>query len=149
MFFTNKHVVVALVVAPILAILAWFAVGEFFGERPHSAELGKSYSLVEQSNCRYQSGQCELENQDFKLSLTMVGMDLVLNSAHTLEGVMIRVGDPAHGTSPEKMQAIAGDGMNWRYSLEALPETSDRIRLVALTRYNAYFADASTDFIRQ
>ena len=48
----NKHVVVAMLVAPILAILAWFAVDSMVAERAHSAKPGASYKLVAKSNCR-------------------------------------------------------------------------------------------------
>ena len=65
--FTNKHVIVALIVAPVLSVLAWYAVGSFTGEQPTPAEPGQSYPLVEKSNCRYPSGECELENEDFSV----------------------------------------------------------------------------------
>ena len=71
MVFTNKHVVIAMIVAPVLAVLAWFATGQLSGEKPQPAEQGKSYPLVEKSNCRYPSGACDLENENFKLRLTV------------------------------------------------------------------------------
>jgi len=67
--FTNKHVIIAMLVAPVLAIMAWFAVDYFIGERPHAAKEGAAYTLIAKSNCRYDSGQCDLENSDFKLNL--------------------------------------------------------------------------------
>ena len=67
--FKNKHVVIAMLVAPVLAIMAWFAVDYFVGERPHAATPGSAYTLVAKSNCRYASGQCDLENADFKLRI--------------------------------------------------------------------------------
>lgn len=149
MFFTNKHVVIALIVAPILAILAWFAVGQFAGEKPKAAQQGKSYSLVEKSNCRYESGHCDLQNEDFKLALELQGLDLVLQSAHSLQGVMISVGSPEQELPPVAMTAVDEKGMNWRYTLADLPATTDRIRLVASTPQNSYFADAATMFIRR
>ena len=68
--FTNKHIIVALLVTPVLAVLAWFAVGAFVGEKPQQAAPGQSYPLVERSNCRYDSGQCDLHNEDLQLSIT-------------------------------------------------------------------------------
>jgi NADH:ubiquinone oxidoreductase subunit 3 (subunit A) len=60
--FKNWHVIIAMIVAPILAVLAWFAVDYFVAERPHAAKEGAAYSLIAKSNCRYDSGQCDLEN---------------------------------------------------------------------------------------
>ena len=88
--FTNKHVVIALIVGPILAILAWIGVGQIAGEKAAVAVAGNSYPLVEKSDCRYESGHCKLENEDFKLVLLLEqrGIDtmLVLQSAQVLEG---------------------------------------------------------------
>ena len=41
---TNKHVVIALIVAPILAVIAYFATDAAVGEKPHKAQAGKSYA---------------------------------------------------------------------------------------------------------
>ena len=72
MVFTNKHVVVAMLVAPILAILAWYSIDYFLAEKPHAALPGAAYALIAKSNCRYDSGECDLENGDFKLTLRPV-----------------------------------------------------------------------------
>ena len=149
MFFTNKHVVIALIVAPILAILAWFAVGQIAGEKAQPAAAGKTYPLVEKSNCRYESGLCDLENEEFKLALELEGLDLVLRSAHALRGVMLTVGHPGQNLPPQAMTAIDTEGLNWRYKLTAMPDTDDRIHLVASTAQNAYFGDVATLFIRR
>ena len=42
----NKHVIIALLVAPILAILAWFAVGQIAGEKAEVAEPGAQYTRL-------------------------------------------------------------------------------------------------------
>ena len=64
-FFTNKHVITAFIVAPILAVLSYYAVDLLLKEQPHVAVAGSSYPLVAQSNCRYTSGRCDLKNADF------------------------------------------------------------------------------------
>jgi hypothetical protein len=70
----NKHLIVALIVAPILAILAWFAVGQIAGEKAHVAKPGSAYPLVARSNCRWESGECELHNND--VAMTIVPLEL-------------------------------------------------------------------------
>ena len=69
---TNKHVIVSLLVAPILAILAWFGVDYLVAEQAQPAEQGTMYPLVARSNCRYDSGQCDLANNDVKMSIRPV-----------------------------------------------------------------------------
>jgi hypothetical protein len=149
-FFTNKHVVVALIVAPVLSILAWYAVGEFAGEKAEPATRGDSYPLVEKSNCRYESGSCDLENGDFKLTLQVTeSAVLTMQSAHPLQGVLVSVGDPVLQLDPGPMHRVDPEGLSWRLPLEQVPGAGERIRLVAQTRGNTYFADASTLFIRR
>lgn len=68
--FKNKHVIVAMVVAPILAVLAWFATGMLVDEKPHVMQKGGVYTLNVRSNCRWESGNCTLENKDISINFT-------------------------------------------------------------------------------
>jgi len=68
--FKNKHVLVALVVTPILAILAWFATGMLVDEKEHVMKDGSVYTLVVRPNCRWESGTCTLTNSDLKIDIT-------------------------------------------------------------------------------
>ncbi|KAA1194292.1 hypothetical protein F0M18_02320 [Pseudohalioglobus sediminis] len=150
--FTNKHVIIAMIVAPILAVLAWFAVGQLTGEQPHVAEPGQSYPLVEKSNCRYESGACDLENEDFRLRLTLqdgvTGPEFLLTSSHTLEGVVLSVGAADAEAQPAPMRASDGQGLQWRIVLGEKPTPDQRIRLVARAAGSSYFAEASTTFLQ-
>ena len=80
--FSNKHVLVAMLVAPVLAIMAWFAVDYFVAERPHAAEEGATYTLLAKSNCRYASGKCDLENADFELTIRPSMRTATVRSKH-------------------------------------------------------------------
>jgi hypothetical protein len=150
--FKNKHVIIAMIVAPILSILAWFAVGQFTGEQPQVAKPGQSYPLVEKSNCRYESGACDLENEDFKVRLTLqtgvTGPEFVLSSSHSLEGVVLSVGEPDGDVPPVPMRASDGQGLQWRMAVHEVPGPAERIRLVARASGTSYFADASTTFLQ-
>ena len=91
---TNKHVIVAMIIAPILAIIAYFGVDHAFSEKPHSAVEGQSYPLVAKSNCRYESGKCTMENGDISVSVIPSILDantieFVLESELPLQGVKI------------------------------------------------------------
>ena len=150
--FTNKHVIVAMIVAPVLAILAWFSVGEFIGEKPRVAQPGQSYPLVEKSNCRYASGLCELENEDFRLKLSYqddaTGRHLLLRASHALKGVVISVGLPEHEVQPGAMRSADGQGLEWRLALGSRPAPNERIRLVASAAGSRYFGEAGTLFLQ-
>lgn len=149
--FTNKHVVVALIVGPILAILAWLAVGQIAAEKATLAEPGKSYPLVEKSDCRYESGHCTLENEGFKLTLSTVERDvgtvLVLKSKHPLNGVVIAVVDSGRVGVPQAMSSRVVGGMEWLIVLGRKPLSTERILLVASAGGAQYFGDAATLFI--
>lgn len=143
---TNKHVVVAMIVAPILAVLAWFATGYFAGEKPHAAREGGAYPLVEQSGCRWSSGECEARNNDVRLTLKPAASGyLQLTSSHPLEQVQLGVGD-AKTAVPVAMKAVGEDGKRWQVMLRT-PAPQDRFYLVANLGGARYFADLSSAFL--
>ncbi len=151
MVLTNKHVVIAMIVAPILAVMAWFAAGQFTGETPQAAVPGQSYPLVEKSNCRYPSGACDVENEGLRLRLTTVeagGNELLLTSSHPLDGVVLGLGSADEETEPAAMRAADGQRLEWRLQLGAAPLPVQRIRLVALAAGSSYFADVGTTFLQ-
>ncbi|MBT4521079.1 MAG: hypothetical protein HOC23_13840 [Halieaceae bacterium] len=149
--YANKHLVVAALVGPLLAWLAWYGVGEFFGEKPQVARRGQSYPLLEKSNCRYHSRVCHLENGDFKLVLTLgkspEGPTLQLRAAHSLEGVMIAIDGPGANSPPRGMTALDEEGMYWQLALNSWPEVEERIHLAAHAQGTTYYVDAATLFI--
>ena len=69
-FFTNKHVIASLIIAPILAILAWFLVDDWVADDVLKVEKGILYPLVAKSNCRWPSGYCYFENEDVEIKIT-------------------------------------------------------------------------------
>jgi hypothetical protein len=150
--FKNKHVVVAMLVAPVLAILAWFAVDYFIGERPHAAKEGAAYTLIAKSNCRYESGQCDLENSDFKLSIrptsiTAEGVQLELTAVFPLQSAtlgLINDGTPAEA-SP--MDADGAEALVWTARIDR-PHNEDSIIRVAVTADGAvWYAEIPTIFL--
>lgn len=152
--FTNKHVVVAMLVAPVLAIMAWFAIDYFVAERPHAAKSGASYKLIAKSNCRYDSGQCDLENGDFKLTLRAIQSDgvnftLALESRFALQQATIGLIDTNSQRQPSKM--IAGDAAATQWSTTLVLPADDGSTLgLAVTASGAnYFAEIPTVFVQR
>ncbi len=147
--FTNKHVVTALIVAPILSLLAWYAVGNLVGEKAAPAQAGASYPLVEKSNCRWSSGECTLENADFSLDIAYTAEGaLQLSSAFPLQGVAVSLFDPTIEPSlpPVTLAAMDNTGTQWQLQAAGLPSRGQRIRLVASANGSQYFGEVSTTF---
>ena len=142
----NKHVMLAMVVAPVLAIIAWFGVDALLGPRPEVALAGKSYPLLAKSNCRYASGACTLENEDFSLEVRFADNAFVLSSPHKLQGAWFAVGDP--DVVPNSM-TLMQDGesafQQWRINTLA-PQPVERIYVVVKYNDITFFGDAATTF---
>lgn len=149
---TNKHFVIALIVAPILAVISYFAVDAVVAEKAQSPLSGQSYQLVAQSNCRYNSGRCVLKNGNFELKLkanwVQEGrLNLVLESEHPLDGVKLATAQ-ANGSeeAPERMEMLDAQGQRWKIEIDSLTPEQDRLQLVARANDALYFADASMAF---
>ncbi|MEL6948593.1 MAG: hypothetical protein AAGM16_00535 [Pseudomonadota bacterium] len=140
----NKHVIIALLVAPVLAILAWFAVDRMVAEEPQAAVAGGAYELVARPNCRYASGECELVNNDFQLSLALSDGVMTLNASHALNGVQIAFGDSA-GTYGVP-QTLEGAGQSWQLAF-ADASADESIRVLASAGGASYYAETSLAFI--
>lgn len=136
----NKHVVVALLVAPVLALIAYFAVDAAVSEAPHAAKEGESYPLRVMSSCRYASGECELRNGDVRVRLWLdEATTWHLTSEVALSGAMI--GGELHA-EPVAMLAGSDDGREWRLDTHSLPVEPDHsMRLVVAVAKSRYFAE--------
>ena len=160
---TDRHVIAALLVAPVLAILAWFAVGSLGGEKARPARAGAAYPLLEKSNCRYESGACDLENTDFKARLSFSGYPsghspghlsagaggrLELYASHAVDSVLVSLTRAPGDSAPSAMLAADNEGRRWRLELERRPDREQRLRVVLSRRGTAYFAEASSAFLR-
>ena len=151
--FRNKHVVVAMLVAPVLAILAWFAVDYFVSERPHVAKPGATYSLIAKSNCRYDSGQCDLENGDFKLTLrpTEIGESMItldLESRFALQQATVGLVNEGIEADPSGMVSSGAGATRWS-TLLARPTSDESIlRLAVVSQGATYYAEVPIVFMR-
>ena len=148
----NKHVVVAMLVAPVLAIMGWFAVDYFVAERPHAARPGAAYPLVARPNCRYASGRCELVNNDFLLTLTLVtdaGLPVLrLSASHPLSEAHGAVGAASDGLEePRAFAATGADGTAWSLELDGEPAADDTLRVAVKAQQSTYYAEVGTAFM--
>lgn len=151
--FKNKHVIVSLIVAPILAIISYFAIDAIVAETPHAVQAGERVALVEKPNCRYSSGACDLKNGEFEMRIHAkwsddVQVQLTLESNYPLDGVIAaHVQDPSQGVPPMTMQAADQAGYKWSLNIVNPNKSIDRLRLAASANEAVYFGDASLAFI--
>ena len=150
--FKNKHVVIAMLVAPALAILAWFAVDYFVAERPHAAQPGAVYRLVAKSNCRYDSGQCDLENADFELILRPIRVRadaamIELTSRFALQSATIAIVKDGSEQAPVQMTPADKDKFNWIGEIRTSAEAESSIRLAVVAQGATWFAEVPVTWI--
>ena len=148
----NKHVVMATLMAPVLALIAYFGVNFMVGEGPQVAEAGKSYQLVEKPNCRYNSGNCGLKNGDFELVLSTEKLSndrirLLLESVVPLEGVKVAlIENDTDEKQPVGMRPTGNDGLVWSIDLAHPDPERHRLLLVASANRSLYYGDAAMKF---
>lgn len=148
----NKHMIIAMLMAPILALVAYFGVNFMLSEDPLVAEAGQSYQLVEKPNCRYASGVCGLKNNEFELTFTFVLLDegrlrLMLESVHPLDGVLTAlVENEGDETPPLEMLPAGSDGLSWSLDIPRPDPENHRMRLVASAGGAHYFGDIAMKF---
>jgi hypothetical protein len=151
-FLTNRHTVIAMLVAPVLAIGAYYAIDILYGERPQSAVPGQDYPLAEKPGCRYAGGECALKNADFEVQISFrPGTDgraaLWLESAHPLDGVVAALVTPEAGeVEPQALRRAAPDGRSWIIETPQPRADLDRVRIVASAAGARYFGEVGTTF---
>lgn len=150
----NKHVVVAMLVAPILAIVAWYGVDYIVAEKARPAQAGSMYPLIARSNCRYDSGECDLVNNDFKVTLHPVdlGADrttLRLSSEFELENATLALvvrgkevaGSAASTRTPD-------DETVWIVNIPTYADPEAKLRVAVTAQQSVYFAEVPVVFMR-
>jgi hypothetical protein len=149
----NWHVVIAMLVAPVLGVIAWYAVDWFVAERPHAAKAGAAYSLIAKSNCRYDSGECELVNNDFKIIIRPAQLHsdqttLTIDSEYTLLSVTA-----ALVSNETEVSAVARPDeegtlpQQWKVRIPASPEATSTLRIAVTAQGAVYYAEVPVTFL--
>ena len=119
MFFKNKHVIASLIIAPILAIISYFAVDYYVAEVPHKAKKGGLYKFLVKPNCRWESGSCRLVNGDIELHIKPKNPEygnnyIYLKSSVALESVRFAlVKKKGDSSQPNLMKAANNTNTLW------------------------------------
>ncbi|MDD1783825.1 hypothetical protein LRP49_21835 [Enterovibrio sp. ZSDZ35] len=151
--FKNKHVILAMIVAPILAIIAYFGIDLAVSEKPLAAKEGETYKLAARSNCRYTSGLCSMVNGDFKIelrseTLTENAVILKLTSDFPLEGAKIGlIQHKEQAGSPVDMEKNNKSGKEWMVDLPAPANEESELHLVVKSQGTLYYGEAPTTFV--
>ncbi len=151
--FKNKHFLLALLIAPILSLIAYFGTDLAVSEKPHSAQQGESYKLASQSNCRYTSGLCNMENGDVKLKfrseeLRDGHLTLSLSAPFALQSAQLSLAtDQTTSSEPLAMQASDASAQHWRLTLPAPSADTDWLRVVVKANDSLYFGETQTKFV--
>ncbi len=152
--FKDKHVVVAMLVAPVLAVIAWYGVDQIVAEKPTAIEAGGTYTLLARSNCRYDSGQCDLENADLKLSLVPglrsgSRVEMQLESSVILQSATLGIHSDGSDADaiPSRMVRIDELGYLWGARLELENSEASVLRLAVRAQDATWYAEVPTVFI--
>lgn len=143
----NKHFIIALLVTPVLALLAYFGVDALVKEQPHKAKEGGSYELVAKPNCRYASGKCLLKNGNFELMLRVENGQLYVNPSFELTGV--RVGLLAPGKDQEQRHTLSFNPQTqeWLAPIDHPVDVNTQLRVVANAGGASYFVETIMAFV--
>jgi hypothetical protein len=148
---TNKHVIIAMIVAPILAVITYYAVDYSVSEKPQQAIEGQSYPLAAKSNCRYESGKCTFKNGDVDITLVAekVGttqLALTLTSTLPIQGAKIALANDASSPAPEAMIAIDQSQEQWTVTLPNIITETSRLHIALAVNDSIYFGETETIF---
>ena len=148
----NKHLIVAMIVAPILAILSYLAVDRAVSESPVAARAGQDYPLVAESKCRYASGYCTLVNGDVRLKIDVRktaedSVMLSLESSLPLDGVVIEWQRDSQQGGGRQMLPSSDNYNQWQLEYGNSVEALDGIlRVVAVAQGSRYYGETGLVF---
>lgn len=148
----NKHLVLAMFVAPVLALIAYFATDHVVSEKPHAAQQGNSYKLAAKSNCRYQSGQCTLHNGDVEVNIRVERItgsliELILHANMPLQNALVSFVTGEDEIEPAVMQNSMSEENTWRARFEIVEPEKSTLRLALELSDTLFFAETPAVFI--
>ena len=157
LMFTNKHVIVAMLVAPILGVLAYFAADMAIGEKPQPAVAGQNYKLAAGPDCRYASGKCTLRNGDLTVQFHATkndagNWDFIADANLDLNTVAVVIVSANDTTSaPVNMRSIPladedDNGSKWSLEVPPFDKENDIMRVVVFAGQSLYIVETKAIF---
>ena len=148
----NKHLILAMFVAPVLAVIAYFAVDYVVSEKPRAADPGSSYKLAAKSNCRYQSGNCTLENGDVEVHIQArhsddTRVDLNMRSELPIQNAVISYVVDGVASEPLRMDKGSEETDGWHATIFLDEPGKSTLRLALNIADTLYYAETSAVFV--
>lgn len=148
----NKHLILAMFVAPVLAVIAYFSVDYVVSEKPQAASQGRSYKLAAKSNCRYQSGACTLENGDVEVfiraqRISDKQVELIMHSTLPIQQAIISYVTENIASEPLQMNTTAAEIKSWQVRLNLPDPEKSTLRLALNIANSSYYAEMTAVFI--
>lgn len=144
-----------MLVAPLLAIFAWYGVDAIVAERAHSAKPGELYPLVARSNCRYESGQCDLRNNEFQLLIRAIEArpdktTLALESEFPLANAKLSLASGENEVLATVVPAHQSDmPAQWIVTIASGATPPAVLRVAVTVQQSVYFAEVPVIFLQQ
>lgn len=150
--FKNKHLILAMFVAPVLAIIAYFSVDHIVSEKPQAAMQGKAYKLAANSNCRYQSGACTLKNGDIEVHIKALRIDeqtieLIIHSVLPIHKAIISYVADDVASDPLVMNTSSAKDNDWQVKLKLSDPQNTQLRLAINIAESMYYAETTAVFV--
>ncbi|WXU00777.1 MAG: hypothetical protein Ctma_1509 [Catillopecten margaritatus gill symbiont] len=138
-----------MIVAPILALISYFAVDYYVAEVPHKAKQGQSYKMLAKPNCRWASGACDLINGELEIRITSDGQNygfnqLFVDASTDLKGIKFAlVATKGKNSQP---QSMTGGKHSWQSSRVNIIK-SDYLQFVISANKSVFYAEVPAVFI--
>lgn len=150
MIFTNKHVIVAFIVAPILAVITYYGIDMVVSEKPQVAQQGATYKLATRPNCLHTSGMCGFFNGDVEFNIVWQGGDsgngeVRVISSLPLDGVKMSFGNP-NVNMPKDLTMSDEGPLKWRLPLDYHPAADEPMHVVVSINETLYFGQTTAVF---
>ena len=135
----NKHTKLAILVAPILAVIGYIA-SDYYME--YQANKTQIFQLTLQKNCMISTKQCVLSSGDFKINIYREGTKTILNSTLPLDNATILLVDESNQSTAYTMQ-VKDNNYYWQANISLEPQ--QKLRLIASVKGGKYLAEFQTN----
>ncbi len=138
-----------MIVAPILAIMSYFATDYIVSEKPHIAKDGKIYKMRVNSNCRWESGKCTIDNEDVEIDIIGARTNnlLALDVSPNVLVNSIKVAFDGKNT-PKDMEVNKNNSLKWGVSLP-LKNESKMLNFAIVINRSVLVVQVPTIFIKK
>ncbi len=140
-----------MIIAPILAIASYYLVDLMVKEKPIKAVAGQAYKLTAKSNCRFSSGACNLENGNFKSTITIATTDgkqtLLLKANNSLQQAAVGfVTSDGKESGPFELTASDDSSKQWFTEFSVPADANTLLRIVLSAKDAHYYSETNMGF---